>query len=306
MHMHIDISKSCSDHLRELYKKNTGNKLKPTHARELIAAYFGYKSHASLLFDKEYNIQALLECDILAPDLLLFNNRRQQLQDLPGDLDNTYELAQSISNHLKNESGFKGKVLLNESLELCFIEDFIPNHTSDFDDQLSGIMADMNAEFDDFPYVESAVCEDNGSNVILTTEGTYEGTPFDDKPYSGHKINFTATLSLRRIATRRGFSKDEFEINGSEADDYRDMENTLSGGMILDEYAFLDGGPAVRPKDHFINVTGGFRFGESPAMFELRLKAIADIRKKVSQGSATYDDVSRLSELTGSEDEDWN
>src|SRR5690606_22203857 len=139
--------------------------------------------------------------------------------------------------------GLTCKVYGNDSLEQFFIENFIPEHAGDFDISLSGLIAETNAWFDDFPYVDQAECVDEGHTVTLSSEGVYEGTPMDDKPYSGHKINFTAVLTLQRVATRRGFFTGEFKIHGTEGEDYRDMDHTLSGGVALDDGFLLDGGP---------------------------------------------------------------
>lgn len=106
------------------------------------------------------------------------------------------------------------------------------------------------------------------------------------------------------MATRRGFLTKDFEIHGTEGEDYRDMDNTLSGGMALDDGFLLDGGPAKRPKDQFINETGGFIFGEGPQMLQNRLKAIEGIRKKINRGEANAEDISRLARLTGSDDDE--
>ncbi len=45
--MDDDISKLCADFLRANHEG-----LRASHARELVAAFFGYKSHAALLADK--------------------------------------------------------------------------------------------------------------------------------------------------------------------------------------------------------------------------------------------------------------
>jgi len=52
--VNTDLSKLCADFLRASYKSQTLGKLKASHARELVAAFFGYKSHAALLAEKNY------------------------------------------------------------------------------------------------------------------------------------------------------------------------------------------------------------------------------------------------------------
>ncbi len=77
--MPIDISKACSDFLRSEVAANGGEKLKASHARELVAAFFGYKSHAALLAEKVYPLEDLGKADVLVPDIGLIERRRNAL-----------------------------------------------------------------------------------------------------------------------------------------------------------------------------------------------------------------------------------
>lgn len=73
------LSKLCSDHLRIWMMVNRGQKIKATHAREIVAAYFRFKSHAALLHSKApMQIDKKKETNI--------ENRLTKLNGLPDNL----------------------------------------------------------------------------------------------------------------------------------------------------------------------------------------------------------------------------
>ena len=47
--MKLEITKACADSLRGFTQNNYGIQLKSSHAHELVAAYFGYSSRATIL-----------------------------------------------------------------------------------------------------------------------------------------------------------------------------------------------------------------------------------------------------------------
>jgi hypothetical protein len=91
------ISKLCSDSLRVFANDKCGIKLKASHAHELVAAYFGYKSRAALLADTKYPLSNLRQAAIivLAPEAFI-NERRKELEGLSPDLPDTYTLGQEV------------------------------------------------------------------------------------------------------------------------------------------------------------------------------------------------------------------
>lgn len=57
-----------------------------------------------------------------------------------------------------------------------------------------------------------------------------------------------------------------------------------------------------RTKEQWLQETGGFRFSEAPEQFRQRTEEIAVLRKAISNGQASYDDVCKLAELLGTDD----
>lgn len=91
--MSTDLSKLCADFLRQNHVSQSTEKLKASHARELVAAFFGYKSHAALMAEKTYPLVQLEEAYIFIPDIPLMNDRRSKLNGLPNDLTQSIDLA---------------------------------------------------------------------------------------------------------------------------------------------------------------------------------------------------------------------
>ncbi len=91
------IVKLCADDLRTFINNNYSIKLKASHAHELVAAFFGYKSNAALLADTIAPISNLPQANIivLAPSEPI-DERRKQLQDLPLELPDNQVLGEII------------------------------------------------------------------------------------------------------------------------------------------------------------------------------------------------------------------
>jgi len=90
------ITKNCADYLR-VFSENRGIKLKASHAHELVAAFFGYKSKAAMQADIHCPIDNLSQANIyvLTPSALI-NQRRECLEDLPSELPDTYRLGEAL------------------------------------------------------------------------------------------------------------------------------------------------------------------------------------------------------------------
>lgn len=290
--MSIDLSKLCADFLRTNYAPNHSTKLKASHARELVAAFFGYKSHAALTLEKNYPLSALEEAAIFIPDLPLIEQRRQCLKGLPEDVLATSDLATLLSTYLKEEGRFSGNIWLYDTLETYIMEEMLINNDSLVMDELSGVMAETNTEYSDFPYYENASIIDHLDYMEIEVTGKLQGTPLDDKPFCGDTIDMGATVTLYRIAGKRGFMDFEIEAVGSVNDDWVDPE--LKYGI-----------PNVRPKDQFLEMTGGFRIGETDEQFQNRQLEIHTIRNRIADGKAKPRDVDRLSTLLGEEEDEF-
>lgn len=95
--MQHDITKLCADSLRAFTLDKYGIKLKPTHAHELGAAFFGYPSRNTMLADTKYPISNLhlAQIIIMTPDTFI-DQRRKDLGGLPPELPDSYALGEGI------------------------------------------------------------------------------------------------------------------------------------------------------------------------------------------------------------------
>lgn len=100
--MQFEITKKCADSLRSFSLEKFGIPLKSSHAHELVAAYFGYSSRASLLSDAKRPISNLTEAEfiVLTPTAFI-KERCKNLQGLPEDL--LHELAEGVYSPLYDE-----------------------------------------------------------------------------------------------------------------------------------------------------------------------------------------------------------
>ncbi|WP_240224642.1 hypothetical protein [Rheinheimera hassiensis] len=374
--MSIDLSKLCADFLRQKHASQSTEKLKASHARELVAAFFGYKSHAALMAENTYPLVQLEEADIFIPDIPLMNDRRSKLNDLPNDLTRSNDLAKVLTDMLADEGLFGGNVWLYDTLEVYIAEVLLPDCQSLIDDQLSGEMAETNAGFYDAPYYEDVQIEDRGDGLVAIVKTVYKGEPLDDKPFCGDTLDMVVQVTLPRMAGKRGFNDFVLEVGGSVRDDWVNQEpwqgqhprsrlavelgiadeeleslewvtqeNSSADGLIYgfvltfdensppeilekieglsndltirvsanafdspypdepDENTYYDV-PGISPKNQWLEMTGGFRIGENNEQFKNRQVEIHAIRNRIAEGKHSWEDIERLSELLGNDQED--
>ncbi len=285
--MSIDLSKLCADFLRSNHSNRIG-KLKASHARELVAAFFGYKSHAALLSEKSYPLDNLEKARILVPDIPLIKYRILCLKELPGDLFLPKDMASRIGKFLSDERYFSGDIWLCDRLEIYIMEVVLIDNNIHAMDKLSGVMAETNAEYDAFPYYENTEIKDTQDFLEIIISGALQGTQLDNKPFCGDIIDIVAKVSLPRIAGKRGFMDFRIEVEGSVNDDWHNSDMHYEV-------------PNIRPKDQFLEMTGGFRFGETRDQFQNRRAEIHTIRNRIANGKAKPRDIDRLSFLLGEE-----
>lgn len=218
--MTIDVSKLCSDFLRQSFPDT---KVKATHARELVAAFFGYKSHAALLAEQEYPLFKLEEAELLVPSMGMMENRRSQLDGLPPDLPSSRDLAERLSSFLKREKIFNGEIWLYPSLETYVMEDYLVKNEHILYDELSGVMAETNACFDDAHYETATITEEAGA-LLVAIDGALYGSNDGERPFCGDQIDMRVTITLSRVAGKTGFMSPEIEAAGTVNDDWVDPE----------------------------------------------------------------------------------
>jgi hypothetical protein len=218
------ISKICADFLRTTTLSQTKEKLKATHAHELVAALFGYKSHAALLAEQDYHLDKLEEADILVPDISLMNKRKEKLEDLPATLPDSRHLAQEVIDFLKREGHFSGSIWwISDTLENYVTEEFLPEHDFEVMEDLSGQMAETNAYFDETLYEKAESTEDDGE-IIISVTGQCNGTSDPDRPFSGDQIDMTVTVTMQRVAGKNAYAKPNIRANGEVNWDWADKD----------------------------------------------------------------------------------
>ncbi|NGY05943.1 hypothetical protein [Solimonas terrae] len=218
-----DISKDCSDFLRAHAADAVADgRLKASHARELVAAFFGYNTHAALLSESDYPLHQLDEAAVLVPDVRLMNQRRSCLNGLP-DLPNSIELAKALVGFLASQHHFSGKAWIYDSLESYVMEVLLPEEDPYISDCLSGVMAETNAYFDE-AYYESAEVQNVGDAVEIAVTGSYNGSNDEDRPFCGDQIDMIVTVNLPRVAGKAGFGHPDISASGSVNDDWVDPE----------------------------------------------------------------------------------
>ncbi len=289
--MSIDLSKFCADFLRQNHTSHSTEKLKASHARELVAAFFGYKSHAALKAEKTYPLEKLEEAYIFIPDIPLMEDRRAKLNGLPNNFMPSLDIAKLLSDLLVGEGFCGGDVWLYETLESYIAEVLLVESQSMIDDQLSGTMAETNASFFDSPYYEDVEIQDNDDELVISAKAQYKGEQLDDKPFCGDTIDMGVQITLPRMAGKRGFYDFDLEVGGNINDDWVDPELKYNV-------------PNVRPKEQWLEMTGGFSLGESPEQFHNRQVEIHALRNRIAEGAHTVKDIDRLSYLLGTDQDD--
>jgi hypothetical protein len=222
--MSTQLSKLCSDQLRTSFNALTGEKLKASHAIQLVAAFLGYKSHAALLAESKYPIDALEEAHIFIPNVELIESRRKRLNQLPLNLPTSIELAKELVSFLADGQHIGADVWLCDSFETYCLETLLVNCQDLIDDQLSGVMAETNAGFWNQPWYEIDSIEDKKDELVITASAKHEGESLDDKAFCGDTIDFKVQISLARIAGRRGFYEFDVAVGGSVNEDWVDPD----------------------------------------------------------------------------------
>ena len=92
-----DIFKLCADSLRAFAKDKYGVKLKPAHAHELVAAYFGYATKNALIADKKFSVSNLPKAKyiVLIPEQQI-DERRRELEGFSPELPDSYQIGESV------------------------------------------------------------------------------------------------------------------------------------------------------------------------------------------------------------------
>ena len=224
----MSISKECADFLRARHESQYGQKLKASHAVEIVAAFFGFKSHAAQLAEASYPISKVEDAVIMVPDVPRIEWRMTRLRGLPSNLPSAIELARTLSAFLIEESWFGGKVWIHESLGNYVVEEYLLENDTFISDELSGEMASTNAYFEEFPEYEQPEVLEGEDQVRVAVTGVLTGNQDLDRPYSGHVIGFGVTVTLYRVAGRTCFMEPDIEVGGALDNGYFGFDEELS------------------------------------------------------------------------------
>lgn len=191
------ITKLCADNLRTI-SNNHGVKLKSSHAHELVAAFFGYKSRAALLADTSHPLSNLRQASII----MLFptdsiEQRRLDLQDLPLNLPDTYTLTEWIYTPLLTEKLIVSNIWSHhEQLAKFFADKYLRQNQ-------------MNKSYYN-PIREGVTLEVVDNYMRLNVKRFYQmpiENPFEGMVYEANII--TTTIILNRIAAHIGYANPE-------------------------------------------------------------------------------------------------
>lgn len=102
------IQKLCADNLRTFIDTNYGIELKSTHAHELVAAFFGYKSKAALDTDTITHVNNLSQAEfiVMMPDNFI-DERRKKLSGLSQELPDSYTMGEAVYTPLFSDQWWK-------------------------------------------------------------------------------------------------------------------------------------------------------------------------------------------------------
>ncbi|MDQ5937896.1 MAG: hypothetical protein QG574_5255 [Cyanobacteriota bacterium erpe_2018_sw_21hr_WHONDRS-SW48-000092_B_bin.40] len=206
----MDISKTISDFLRLQYFVGA------SHARELAAAFLGYKSHASYLAATSAAKLSSDQIDVLIPDLACLGNRLQTITSLP-PLPNERQLAKEIGDDLKSQKLFSGSVLIAKDqaeLKELMHGGYLHDNVS-LEDELSGVIAVSNSWFGYESYNQVKVATEKAA-IVIHASGVFNGEHDDEseRPNHGDIIDFDVTLRLQLTAWGIGFRQTIF-ANGN-------------------------------------------------------------------------------------------
>lgn len=186
--MQHDIKKLCADSLRALTLEKYGIKLKPTHAHELGAAFFGYHSKNAMLADTKYPISNLHQAKIvvMAPDDFI-DQRRNDLEGLSPELPGSYALGEGVYAALFANVRWTSAFPPFRSF-LSLVK---------FMAEERGLIESGN--LDNIPRHHIVDVKDTDDSVLLTIKHAY-------KAYDGNMhVDAVTTVELPRVAGRIGF-----------------------------------------------------------------------------------------------------
>lgn len=194
------IVKLCADDLRTIINNKYSIKLKASHAHELVAAFFGYKSNAALLADTIAPISNLLQANIivLAPSQPI-DERRKTLQDLPLELPENQVLGEIVySTLLSNKCLLSAPWAAYEPFALFLADEYLREQK-------------MNKIYR-IPVREGVSIEDADEHKQLLVSRFYQLPITNATTFMVSEIEIKTFIKLPLIAGRIGYGKPEISV----------------------------------------------------------------------------------------------
>ncbi len=205
----MSIAKLCADQLRVI-SNNYGVKLKSSHAHELVAAFFGYKSKAALLSDTLASIENIRQAQtfVLIPSPFI-EERRKCLIDLPSDLPDTYTLGEEMFTFLVAQK----MLVANSFASWVHLAEALTNEYLQINGNLIlsknfGPTENARNIFNKPVYEFNPKLETTANGVKLTVSNRYYGSSH----VNFQPIDVVLTIKLQRIAGHFGYAKPEISL----------------------------------------------------------------------------------------------
>lgn len=191
------ITKLCADNLRVI-SNNHGIKLKASHAHELVAAFFGYKSRAALLADTSHPLSKLRKAStiILHPTDSI-EERRKNIQDLPPDLPDNYTLGEWVYTPLINEKWIINKIWSHPKQLAIF-------HADEY------LRLNKPHKAYKHPVSDGVSVENINDLAMRLTIGRFYQIPMMNGTL--REENITMTIKIKRIAGHIGYSSPKISV----------------------------------------------------------------------------------------------
>jgi hypothetical protein len=193
--------------------------LRVAHAHEIVAVFFGYKSNIALKSDDTYPIDDIEKAEVMVPDVAGIKARLTKLHDLPEAMPSAFEIADMLTTFLMGDGWFSGAVWLYETVESYITDVYLVDKDYEILNDLSGVMAETNAYFEE-AYFEEVEVTRTGDGMIIKAVGQYYGSNDRDRVFAGDTIDMAATITLDRVAGHTCFGKDDFSVGGEVNDDW--------------------------------------------------------------------------------------
>lgn len=204
------VTISCIAYAVRAASNSIPNPIKLSHAQQLVAASFGYKSLAAYQASSDES-ETLDEAKHFVLDTALLNSRAQELK-LPHEFTELELLLQTAINERLPSAQFYSSEMKLDNYVRNKMDHFVLNHG-----ETSGAMAMTNNDGIDeiyLPFDDVVISElpPPGETSVLEFEGHVSMVPDTERPYSGHKVDVEGRVILDRVG-RVCIAEPVFEIS---------------------------------------------------------------------------------------------